>query len=147
MSTWTRTGVRPGRRGIGEVEPGGVHRERVRKRRAFQQRERRSFVISRRRRRGVANGPISLACEYLSAGTMHLDLDRAELAVEGRVPRRVGQEIVELVVLVDALERGPEIVRSARRGNRRCPRPAAQGPLRESSFIVSSTRSNAIVSG
>ena len=136
----------PRTRGIGEIEPGGVYREGVRQRRAREQRKRRSLIIPGVDRPRRPDRAIALAREDLRAGPMDLDLNRAELAVGDRVPRRVAEQVVELVVLVDPLERRARVVGLLDEEPAGVLGSRAR-PVRESSFIVSSTRSNAIVSG
>src|SRR4051812_20087942 len=100
--------ARPAR--IGETESRRMHREGVGERRAFEHRQRWQLVTGRIHAVGVANRAISLSREYLRARTANLHLYRAELAIEGGVPGRVGQQVVELIVFVDPPEGRPQIV-------------------------------------
>src|SRR5206468_8645573 len=86
-------------------------RECVRKRRAIEQRQGRDLVAAGVDGTARPDGAIALAREDLRAGTMHLHLDCAKLAVELCVLRRIREQVVELVVLVDAAKRRREIVR------------------------------------
>ena len=100
---------RPAR--IREAEARGVDRECIRQRRAIEHRQRGSVVAAGVHDARRPKGPVPLPREHLHASAVDFHVDRAELAVELGVLRRVGEQIMELVVLVDAPERGLQIVR------------------------------------
>ena len=96
--------------GFGKLEGRGAERDLRRPRRRRERREHVRFEAqhghgSERRHRGVAAPRPHL-------GTPPLDLhrDATERTVERGVRRRVGEEIVEATVGIDALERGHEVV-------------------------------------
>ena len=116
-------------RRVGKAEGARVYREGIRQPAAVEHRHGRGFETGRVSRGAVANGAVAAPSEDLQRGAPHLHADRAELAVEGRIARRVGEQVVELVVFVDPLEGRREIVATAPPGTRQCPPRAAPGPF------------------
>ena len=106
-----------------------MHREGVRQAAAVEDRQRRSFEAGRVRPQSRCGPRDSRAvAKTCTRGRRTFTPNRPELPVERRVARRVGEQIVELVVLVDSPECGRRGRSSARRGSRRYPRASRARP-------------------
>src|SRR5215213_11091182 len=95
---------------VGEAEALGGDEKGIRQRRPVEQRKRRSLEAATIDGRTAADRAIALAREDLCAGATRLHQNLSELTVEHRVAWSIRQQIVELVVLVYALERARQIV-------------------------------------
>ena len=95
---------------LGEPEERRAHRERVRDRRAIERRERRRLVGPHGLAR-LVDRVVALARMDAHAAALHLDVDLAELAVEGVVLRHVREHVVVPHVRLDPREAAAQIVR------------------------------------
>ena len=100
-----------GTRRIGEAEAARVDRERVGQPSAIENGERRTLEAGRIRRACGLDDRSPAPGEHLRGRPAHFPADRPEIAVERGIPGSVGEQVVKLVVFVDALERGGKIVR------------------------------------